>query len=76
MEPNKAMTPEMKDELKAQVMEAVETAFAGEVMTKGEILKAVTDAVASLEEAPGMGGLGEESDKGMKLPEAEDEVEE
>lgn len=73
---NKPMTPEMKDELKTQVIEAVEGAFAGEAATKGDILKAVSDAVAGLNEAPGMGGLGEEADKGMKLPESEGDVDE
>lgn len=73
MDPKEPMTPEAKDALKGEIMAAVDACLANEEYTSKEaILDKVVEDIEALKEAPGMGGMGEESDAGMKIP-AEDD---
>lgn len=74
MEP-KTMTPEEMTALKDQAMQVVEEVFSQEGaadMTKADLLKAVAEKVEALQDEPDMGGLGEEQDAGMPVPEDSD----
>lgn len=67
----KEMTPEEKTALKDEVLKAVEDVFAGETMSKHEIIMGLEGAIESLKgpQGPGLKGLGAEAEGGMKLPE-------
>jgi len=69
---SKPITPEDKATLKEQMTSAVESAFADETLTtKEQILEKVEENIKALESEPGMGGLGEEEQKGMPVPDEE-----
>ena len=66
------LTPEEKATLKEDIIKAIEPVFAGEgEMTKEEIIDAVISALSAMKgpAEPTLGGLGEEAEGGMKLPE-------
>jgi len=68
------MTPEEVTALKEEVTKTVEDQMAIEAeMTRTEAIDALINALEALKAEPGMGGLGEEADNGMKLPEQEEE---
>lgn len=70
------ITPEEKATLKEQIMSAVDACLSDEkYATKADILDKVAEDIEALKDAPEMGGMGEESEAGMKVPESEDEGE-
>lgn len=65
----KTITPEEKATLKEEIMAAVDACLSNEEYTSKEaILDKVAEDIEALKEAPGMGGMGEESEAGMKMP--------
>lgn len=54
----KQMTPEETDALKAEVIGAVEDVFSKPVTSKEQTLKAVAEALSTLESPKDLGGMG------------------
>lgn len=67
------MTPEEKATLKEDIMAKVEECLSNEEYTSKEaILDKVIEDLEVLKGDEDMGGLGEEADEGMQLPEEDD----
>lgn len=70
------LTPEDKATLKEEINQAIETTFAGEgEMTREELIDALISTLSAMKgpAEPTLGGLGEEAEGGMKLPEEGEE---
>ena len=75
-ETKKMLTPEDKATLKEEITQAIETTFAGEgEMTREELIDALISTLSAMKgpAEPTLGGLGEEAEGGMKLPEEGEE---
>ena len=75
-ETKKMLTPEDKATLKEEINQAIETTFAGEgEMTREELIDALISTLSAMKgpAEPTLGGLGEEAEGGMKLPEEGEE---
>ncbi len=72
MDPKKMLTPEEKATLQEDIIKAVEEQLSVEAeMTREDAIGAVVKALEAMEGEPEMGGMGEEAEMGMKVPEEE-----